>query len=253
MKITLLGTGTSTGVPQIGCTCAVCTSKNKKDVRMRASALIEIKGVNLLIDCGPDFRMQVLNRPFERLHAVLLTHEHYDHVGGLDDLRPYCAQGDIPIYANQRTCDQLMQRMPYCFTSHKYPGVPNISLHALTPTEKVMIEEVEIIPIPIMHAKMPILGYRIGKFAYLTDVLYLPDEAYPLLKGVECLVINALRRTAHLSHQTLEEALKNIQRINPQQAYLTHISHHMGLHDDINAQLPTNVQLGYDGQVIVVS
>lgn len=252
MKITLLGTGTSTGVPQIGCTCEVCTSLDVKDVRMRTSAWVEAKGLNLLLDCGPDFRMQVLPRPFERLHAVLLTHEHYDHVGGLDDLRPYCAQGDIPIYANMRTAEQLEQRMPYCFTTHKYPGVPNLSLHTVEPEKSFYVEDLEIIPIPVMHARLPILGYRIGKMAYLTDVLTLPESAYALLEGVECLIINALRKTPHLSHQSLEEALLKIQRIAPKETYLTHISHQMGLHDKVNANLPLHVQLGYDGEVIII-
>ena len=246
MKITFLGTGTSTGNPEIGCSCEVCTSRDPRDWRLRASVLVEVAGKRLLIDCGPDFRYQMLRAKCYHLDAVLLTHEHYDHVGGLDDLRPYSRVKDVAIYTEANVVEAIKTRMPYVFRAHKYPGVPNLVLHTvgLAPFEAAGIT---IQPIRVMHAKLPILGFRIGDFAYLTDLKYLPEEEFAKLEGLEVLVIDALRRGTHLSHEGLEEALVNIARIRPKQAYLTHMCHRIGLHAQIDKQLPPGVHYAYDG------
>ncbi len=245
MKIRFLGTGTSTGVPEIGCQCAVCTSDNKKDKRLRTSLLVEIDDKRLLLDCGPDFRQQMLPVAFKKIDAVLLSHEHYDHVGGIDDLRPFCQFGDIDIYAEQNVCQAIKQRMPYCFRENKYPGVPNINLNEIS-LESKMIKGIDIVPIRVFHGKLLIFGYRIGKMAYLTDVLSIPEQEYAKLKNLNVLIINALRMKPHLSHQTLDESLKKIERIQPKHAYLVHMSHHFGLHDNMQRLLPQNVTLAYD-------
>ena len=246
MKINFLGTGTSTGNPEIGCSCEVCTSRDPRDWRLRASVLVEVAGKRLLIDCGPDFRYQMLRERCVHLDAVLLTHEHYDHVGGLDDLRPFSREKDVAIYTEANVVEAIKTRMPYVFRAHKYPGVPNLVLHTvgLAPFEAA---GVRIQPVRVMHAKLPILGFRIGDFAYLTDLKYLPEEEFAKLEGLEVLVIDALRRGTHLSHEGLEEALVNIARIRPKLAYLTHMSHRIGLHEEIEKQLPPGVHYAYDG------
>lgn len=247
MKIKFLGTGTSTGVPEIGCNCEVCTSNNIKDRRLRASVLININGKRVLIDCGPDFRQQILSEPFSQLDAVLLTHEHYDHVGGIDDLRPFCKFADVDIFGNKQTLDALRTRMPYSFTVNKYPGVPKLNLHEVDKDKVFSVDGIDILPINLMHYKLPILGYRIGNFAYLTDVKYILEQEYGKLKDLDLLVINALRIEEHLSHLTLNEALAEVRKIMPKQTYFIHMSHHIGLHDDVQRNLPENVILSYDG------
>ena len=251
MKITFLGTGTSTGNPEIGCSCEVCTSRDPRDWRLRASVLVEVAGKRLLIDCGPDFRYQMLRAKCYHLDAVLLTHEHYDHVGGLDDLRPYSRVKDVAIYTEANVVEAIKTRMPYVFRAHKYPGVPNLVLHTvgLAPFEAA---GVPIQPIRVMHAKLPILGFRIGDFAYLTDLKYLPEEEFAKLAGLEVLVVDALRRGTHLSHEGLEEALVLIARIRPKEAYLTHMSHRIGLHAQIDKQLPPHVHYAYDGLTLTL-
>ena len=249
MKVRIIGSGTSTGVPQIGCTCPVCTSTDPKDNRLRASAIVETDDARILIDCGPDFRTQVLRLPFEKIDGVLITHEHYDHVGGLDDLRPFCRFGSVPIYAENYVAQGLRLRMPYCFVDHRYPGVPNICLQEIG-LSPFLIEGIEIVPIRVMHYKLPILGYRIGRFAYITDALTIPESEYEKLKDIDVLVVNALRKKPHLSHQTLADALRIIDRVGPREAYLVHMSHHMDWTSEVEKELPAHVHFAYDGLVI---
>ncbi|NDW18620.1 MBL fold metallo-hydrolase [Dysgonomonas sp. 216] len=246
MKIRFLGTGTSTGVPEIGCRCEVCTSSDGRDKRLRTSALITVNGKNILIDCGPDFRQQMLPVELKKLHGVLLTHEHYDHVGGMDDLRPFCRFGDIDVYLEKYVSEALKTRIPYCFEKFKYPGVPSFNLHEIT-CNPFYVEDVKIVPVRLMHYKLPITGYRIGNMAYLTDVKSIPEEEYKKLEGLDTLIMDALRIKPHISHQNLEEALENIRRINPKRTYFIHMSHQMGLHGEIEKKLPENIFLAYDG------
>lgn len=246
MKITFLGTGTSTGNPEIGCKCEVCTSKDTKDWRLRASVLIQTKGKQILIDCGPDFREQILPFDFRKIDGVLLTHEHYDHVGGLDDLRPFCRFGDVDLYAEQNVLDTLKSRIPYCFSNTHQRGIPSFILHPICPDNQFSVEGISVQPIRVMHALLPIVGYRIGNFAYLTDLKYIPESEFDKLKNLDVLVIDALRHTTHVSHETLEEALENIRQIAPTKSYLTHMSHEIGLHKEVQKTLPENVFLSYD-------
>ena len=252
MKVKFLGTGTSTGVPEIGCQCEVCTSNDIRNRRLRASVLLDVEDKRILIDCGPDFRQQILNEEFSPIHGVLLTHEHYDHVGGLDDLRPFCKFDDIDIYSNNITLDALRIRIPYSFRENKYPGVPSFRLHQIDNNTTFKIGDIEIQPIRVMHHMLPIFGYRIGNFAYLTDVKHIPDEEYVKLKNLDTLVISALRIEEHMSHLTLEEALEEVRKIAPQKAYFIHMSHHMGLHEEVQKRLPKNIYLSYDGLEIEV-
>ena len=249
MQITFLGTGTSTGIPQIGCTCPVCTSANPKDNRLRTSAVVSVNGKNILIDCGPDFRQQVLRAGIGRIDAVLITHIHYDHTGGIDDLRPFGGKHTLPIYLEPSVAEGIRTRLPYCFGDHLYPGVPNIRLQEIG-IELFTIENIEVTPIRVMHYKLPILGYRIGGLVYITDALTIPDEEYAKMKQVDVLVINALRKQPHLSHQTLAEALRVIERVQPREAYLVHMSHHMGLTAEVEKELPPHVHFAYDGLVV---
>jgi phosphoribosyl 1,2-cyclic phosphate phosphodiesterase len=255
LKIRFLGTGTSTGNPEIGCRCEVCTSTDPKDRRFRASALIETEGKHILIDCGPDFRMQMLETfetgAFSRLDGVLITHEHYDHVGGLDDLRTFCRAGAVDIYAEQNVTAAIRTRMPYVFRKHKYPGVPDLNLHVIE-NRVFSVSGIEIIPIRLMHGNLPIFGYRIGRIAYLTDLKTIPETEYAKLQDLDVLVINALRKNDHISHETIDDALKNIERIGPGKACLIHMSHSFGLQEVVQKTLPENVFIAYDGLEIYV-
>ena len=203
MKVVLLGTGTSQGVPVLGCGCEVCKSSDLHDQRLRSSALIETASTRVLIDCGPDFRTQMLKQPFRKIDAVLLTHIHYDHVGGIDDLRPYCKFGDINLYADASVVQGLRHNMPYCFPTEGilYPGVPRLNLHEIEAHKPISIGDMDIIPVRVMHGQLPILGFRIGKLAYITDMKYMEETEYPYLNGIEVLVVNALRwKREHHSH-----------------------------------------------------
>lgn len=253
MEIRILGSGTSTGVPQIGCSCKVCTSADAHDKRLRCSSLVTVNGVRILIDCGPDFREQILPLPFEPIDAVLLTHEHYDHVGGIDDLRPFCKFATIPIYADHQTCEALKRRMPYCFKEgNLYPGVPHIALHEISSFHPFQVKDIPIMPIEVMHGQLPILGFRINQLGYITDMSSMPHLSYQTLHGIDTLIVNALRLQPHHSHQTLDEAIVVAQRLAARQTFFVHMSHQIGLHQEVNDKLPTSIRLAYDGQKITV-
>lgn len=249
MQIRFLGTGTSTGVPEVGCNCEVCKSSDKRDQRLRTSVLVRTRGKNILIDCGPDFRYQMLQTEYAPIAGLLITHEHYDHVGGIDDLRPFCRFGDIEVYAESYVADAIVKRIPYCFSEYKYPGIPNLILNRLE-NKSFLLGDIEITPIRVLHAQLPIFGYRIGNMAYLTDMKTLPEEEYSKLQGLDILVMDALRIKEHISHQNLAEALIQAKRIGAKRTYFVHMSHHIGLHAEVEKTLPENVYLAYDGQEI---
>lgn len=257
MRITLVGTGISQGIPVIGCPCAACRSTDPHDKRLRTAAVISDSQTQIAIDIGPDFRWQMLSNQVESIDAVLVTHEHSDHIAGLDDIRPYnwIMGGDIPFYAEPRVLKALKQRFPYAFVSpeERYPGAPAIEQHPVTDLEReISIGSMRIQPFRVIHGQLPILGFRFGKLAYITDASQLPHESYRKLEGVEVLIINALRYFAHPSHFSLDEALQTIEQIGPRRAYLTHVSHEMGPVAKFSRTLPSNVYVGYDGLVINV-
>jgi len=247
LKVTFLGTGTSQGIPIIGSTHPVCLSENPKDKRLRVSVLVEWESNNILIDCGPDFRMQMLTNKVSRIDAILYTHEHNDHTIGLDDIRPYFfRQGDIPIYAHNRVLESLKKRFDYIFEfENKYPGSPGVQINEIQ-NEPFKFKDFDIIPVNVMHNRLQVFGFRLKDFAYLTDVKTIEEEEIEKLSGVKVLVINALRREPHHSHFNLEEALEFIKKVNPERAYLTHISHQLGFHEEVQAELPENVFLAFD-------
>jgi phosphoribosyl 1,2-cyclic phosphate phosphodiesterase len=251
-SVTLLGTGTSQGVPVIGCDCVVCGSKDSKDQRLRASVLLDFGHTHTVIDAGPDFRQQMLRHNVKKLDSILITHEHNDHVIGLDDVRPYnFRQGmDMPIWALPRVISELKERFSYAFASEKYPGAPGFETYFIDFETNIFINGIEIIPLKVMHGTLPIAGFRIGDFTYLTDMKSLAPESFQKVLGTRILVTDALHHEAHHSHMNLGEALDFVAQINPEQAYLTHVSHLMGCANDINATLPSNVSLAHDGLVL---
>lgn len=291
MKLTFLGTGTSIGVPAIGCDCEVCRSTDPHDKRLRCSAILETndenpeRGLRILIDCGPDFRQQILTQRFGKIDAVLLTHIHYDHVAGLDDLRPFSYFGDVDIYAKNDVVRGLHQTMPYCFTDRLYPGVPHLSLHVAEAHKPIVISRPEplavsvpiggatgngtmirkrvdtiippstdtltIVPINVIHGKLPIFGYRIGNLAYITDMKSIPETEYKYLEGVDTLVVNALRfEKEHHSHQLVDDAVAFSRRVGARRTYLVHLTHDIGFHDIANKRLPEGFHFPYDGEEI---
>jgi phosphoribosyl 1,2-cyclic phosphate phosphodiesterase len=255
MKITLLGTGTSQGVPVIGCNCEVCSSKNKKDSRLRSSALVEWDHLSYVIDCGTDFRTQMLREKIDKINGILFTHEHADHTAGLDDIRPlyFTDYQPIKLYGLERVINDLSKRFQYIFTKeNKYPGAPDVEPFHIQPFQSFQLGNKKIIPIPITHGNLPILAYRIDNFAYITDAKTISEKSITKLQNLEVLVINALHHQPHKMHMNLEESLAMIRKINPQKAILTHVSHHMGLYEKVQAVLPKNVVLGFDGMKFTI-
>lgn len=259
MTLTFLGTGTSQGVPVIACHCRVCTSNDCRDARLRTAALLQLptadgqQQTNILFDIGPDFRQQMLRHKVDHLDAILITHAHRDHVGGLDDIRSfnYVQNRKMDIYLNVEARHAIERDYHYIFAPHIYPGLPEADLHTVD-GEPFVAAGVTVVPIRAMHKDLPILGYRIGQVAYITDANYIPSEEMSKLMGVKVLVINALRKAKHFSHYCLSEALEVINQISPEHAYLTHMSHEMGLHAEVQAELPKGVELAYDGLQISV-
>ncbi len=247
LKITFLGTGTSQGIPVIGSTHPVCLSDNPKDKRLRVSVLVSWDTYTFVIDCGPDFRQQMLRANCNAIDGVIFTHEHADHTAGLDDIRPFFfRQGDIDIYAHKRVLGELQKRFAYIFTTKdKYPGVPNVIEHEIKNTP-FKLKNIDVIPIEGYHHKLQVFGYRFKDFAYLTDMKTIAEKELEKLYNLDVLVINALREEAHISHFNLDEALSIIDRVKPKKAYLTHISHYLGFHDEVEKKLPENVFLAYD-------
>jgi phosphoribosyl 1,2-cyclic phosphate phosphodiesterase len=254
LKVTFLGTGTSQGVPVIGCKCEVCKSLDFRDQRLRTSIHVEINDTSLVVDTGPDFRMQMLRSGVSKLDGILFTHEHKDHTAGLDDIRPFNfqQQKDMPIFGRKKVLDQIQKEFAYVFSDNKYPGVPQVECVEID-ENPFHLNGISIIPIPVFHYKLPVLGFRIGDFSYITDANFIPDESYKLLEGSEVLVLNALQKESHISHFTLDEAVDQAQKIGAKRTYFTHISHRLGLHQQVNHELPQGIQLAYDGLELSLS
>lgn len=253
MKITFLGTGTSQGVPVIACPCPVCHSTDDRDKRLRTSVLIETPELTLVIDSGPDFRQQMLRANVQKLDAILFTHEHKDHIAGMDDIRAfnYIQQKAMLVYAEKRVQDALRQEFSYVFAEEKYPGIPEVEFVTLK-NRNFNIGNLAITPIRAMHLKLPVFGFRIGGFAYLTDINAISEEEKLKIKNVDCLVINGLRKEKHVSHFSLYEAVDLIKEVNAKAGYITHISHQLGFHKEMQKQLPSNIQLAFDGLILEI-
>ncbi|GAA3790314.1 MBL fold metallo-hydrolase [Corallibacter vietnamensis] len=253
MKVTFLGTGTSQGIPVIGSSHPVCLSENPKDKRLRVSVLIEWEDFAYVIDCGPDFRQQMLRANCSKIDGIIFTHEHADHTAGLDDIRPFVfKQGDLPIYVHERVLKALETRFNYIFeTENRYPGAPSVLPHVIE-NKPFQLGNMNVIPIEGTHYQIQVFGFRFDKFAYLTDMKFVEEVEIEKLKGVDVLVINALRETEHISHFSLSEALEFIDKVKPKRAYLTHISHLLGFHDEVQQKLPENVFLAYDNLQITI-
>jgi phosphoribosyl 1,2-cyclic phosphate phosphodiesterase len=251
MKITFLGTGTSQGIPVIACDCKVCRSDNPKDNRLRTSVLIEDNNQTFVIDTGPDFRQQMLRENVQKLDAIIYTHQHKDHVAGMDDIRAfnYKFKKDMDIYCTAEVEEALIREFPYVFSSYKYPGVPEIKIHNIK-NEPFNINGVEILPIEGLHYKLPVFGYRINDFVYLTDVSFVSEKEKEKMKGADIIVLDALRKTPHISHFTMEQAVDLLEELQPKKGYLIHISHLMGLHNEVVKELPDFIKPAHDGLVL---
>ena len=255
MTVTFLGTGTSSGVPMIGCTCEVCRSLDHRDQRLRVSVHLQVNGHSLVIDSGPDFRQQMLRARITHLDALLFTHEHKDHTAGLDDIRAFNfrQQTDMPVFGEPRVLKQLQQEFSYIFAEHKYPGVPRVRLHPIERDDAPFdVLGTSVQPLRAMHHKLPVLGFRIGGFCYLTDANHIGLETRELLRDADVIVLNALRHEQHISHFTLAQAINVLEEAQPKRAYLTHISHQLGRHQAVEATLPPWIRLAYDGLKVVV-
>lgn len=252
MKVTFLGTGTSQGIPIIGCNCAVCQSADPRNNRLRVSVLIETDDRTVVVDSGPDFRYQMLRAGVKDLDAILFTHEHKDHVAGLDDIRPfnYLLHKVIDVYATERVQEALRREFSYIFHDTRYHGLPQIRLHTVT-NQPFSIGETIFMPIEVMHHKLPVLGYRFNNFTYITDAKTISDESLEKIKGTKYLVLNALQKTDHISHFTFDEAIAFAEKVGAEMTYFTHMSHNLGLHEDIEKELPPNIRLAYDGLSII--
>ena len=248
MKITFLGTGTSQGIPMIANNHPVCNSEDSKDKRLRSSIMISWDSVNYIVDCGPDFRQQMLRENVQEINGILFTHEHSDHTAGIDDIRPFSYKiGEVKIYANKRVLDNLYKRFEYVFAvKNRYPGAPKLVENNVT-DEPFILDNVCVTPIEVQHGKLPVTCYRFDEMAYLTDVKTITDSEKQKLKGLKLLIVNALRIEEHPTHFNLQEALDFVAEIQPERAYFTHISHKLGFHEEVEKTLPKNVFLGYDG------
>lgn len=248
MQVTFLGTGTSQGVPIIACTCVICKSVNTKDKRLRTSILIEANNKTFVIDTGPDFRQQMLRENVKQLDAVLFTHEHKDHTAGFDDIRPFnfMSKKKIDVYTSARVQDALKREFAYIFSDFKYPGIPEINLYLLE-NKLTTIHGVDFLPIEAMHYKLPVFGFRINDFTYITDANYISEKEKEKIVGSKVLVLNVLRKESHISHFNMEQAIKLVEELKPGKTFFTHISHELGLHEEVTKELPSTIELAYDG------
>ncbi|WP_439879862.1 MBL fold metallo-hydrolase [Pontibacter sp. MBLB2868] len=253
MKVTFLGTGTSQGVPVIGCSCEVCRSVDYRDKRLRVSVHLQVDDKSIIIDSGPDFRQQVLRERIKKLDALVFTHEHKDHTAGLDDIRAFnfSQHKDMPLFAEERVLEQLKREFAYIFADFKYPGIPQVQLHPIT-EEPFEVEGVPFIPIRVKHYKLPVLGFRVGDFTYITDANYISAAEKEKIRGSKVIALNALRKEPHISHFSLQEAVDLLEDLQPEKAYLTHISHLLGSHREVELELPDFIRLAYDGLQIEV-
>jgi phosphoribosyl 1,2-cyclic phosphate phosphodiesterase len=253
LKVTFLGTGTSIGVPVITCDCPVCQSDDPRDKRFRTSVLVETQGLTIVIDCGPDFRIQMLREHVANLDAVLFTHEHRDHIAGLDDVRAfnYVLNKKIDIYGTSQVMEAIRTEFPYIFSESRYFGAPQLTIHTIG-IEPFTVKGLEIIPITVLHEKLPVTGFRIGDFTYITDASYIAPGELEKVRGSRVIVLNALRNSKHVSHFSVGEAVDILKNLGPEAAYLTHLSHFVGLHEEVNQKLPHFIELAYDGLVLEI-
>ena len=253
IKVTFLGTGTSQGIPLIACACQVCSSNDDRDKRTRTSVLIESSKTSVVIDSGPDFRQQLLREKVKRLDAVIFTHEHKDHIAGLDEVRAfnYINKMKMPVYATERVQKALQREFAYIFSEEKYPGIPEIDIFPID-NESFYVKDILFEPVNVLHYKLPVKGFKINKFAYITDANFIPEEEKKKLLNLDVLVLNALRREPHLSHFTFSEAIELVKELNPGKAYFVHMAHQLGLHDEVSKELPSNIELAFDGLQLII-